>query len=254
MIRAIVIDDEINNLKNLRQILHKHCQELTVVGTALNADEGIKIIEALDPDLVFLDIQMPGKSGFEMLRSLVSYHFAIIFVTAYDQYGIQAIKFSALDYLLKPIDIDELKEAVQKAIRFQKQKSQNLQVENLLRLIELRHTKEEHRIALPSLKEIRFVLIREIVRCEASNNYSIFYFLNGEKIIVSRPIAEFEELLKEYGFLRPHKSHLVNQKFIKSFVKEDGGYLLLEDHSQLPISKQKKEQIKTILSSIKWPR
>ncbi|MEJ0105264.1 MAG: LytTR family DNA-binding domain-containing protein [Bacteroidota bacterium] len=251
MINAIIIDDEQNNIDNLQKLLQKYCPEVTIAATALNADRGKQIILQQTPDLVFLDIQMPGKNGFDLLKSLNTYSFEIIFVTAFDKYGIQAVKFAAIDYLLKPIDIEELKSAVNKAIEKIHQRKQNHQLENLLRLLRQNQQRDEHRIALPAAKEIRFVKTQDIIRCESSNNYTTFFLLNGEKLIVSKPIYEYEELLSDYGFIRCHQSHLVNKKFIKSWVKEDGGYLLLEDNSQLPISRQKKEEIKALLSKQK---
>ena len=249
MIKAVIIDDEQNNIDNLQILLQQYCSQVTVVASALNAVEGKKIILQHEPDLVFLDIQMPEKSGFDLLKSLPDYSFEIIFVTAYDKYGIQAVKFAAIDYLLKPIDINELQNAVQKAVIKCRVKQQNLQLQNLIQLLQQQNQKQLHRIALQSAKETRFVETNQIIRCESSNNYTTFFLINNEKIVVSKPIYEYEEILSSYGFIRCHQSHLVNKKFIKSFVKEDGGYLLLDDKTQIPISKQKKEQIKIILTS-----
>lgn len=246
MIQAVIIDDEQNNIDNLTILLKQYCPQVIVAATARNASEGENIILQYSPDLVFLDIQMPERSGFDLLRSLNIYSFEIIFVTAFDQYGIQAVKFAAIDYLLKPINIEELKIAVQKAIMKSTLKNQNLQLENLIQLIQQKQQKECHRIALQSLKETRFVETQKIIRCESANNYTAFYLNTGEKIITSKPIFEYEEILTDYEFIRCHQSHLVNKRFIKSWVKEDGGYLLLDDLSQIPISRQKKEYIKSL--------
>jgi two-component system LytT family response regulator len=250
MISALIIDDEENNILNLEALLSAHCPDVTITGTASNADAGRDMILCTNPDLVFLDIQMPKKSGFDLLTSLPAYNFEIIFVTAYDQYGIQAVKFAAIDYLLKPINIDELKLAVKKVIERDNLKKQNLRLENLISIIEKNHKKEKHRIALPSVKETRFIHPEQILRCESSNNYTTFFLSDNEKIVVSKPIYEYEELLKDYGFVRCHQSHLINIKHIKSIVKEDGGYLLMDDLSQIPISQQKREHIKQLLLSI----
>lgn len=248
MINAIIIDDEPNNIKNLELLLRLHCPEVKVVSTALNADEGIIMITQFKPELVFLDIQMPGKNGFELLQSLQDYSFEVIFVTAYDQYGIQAVKFAAIDYLLKPINTEELKIAVQKAVKRNSDHKQNVQLENLIRLLEKKQDKEEHRLVLPTSRETRFVPTQQIIRCESSNNYTTFYLESGEKLMVSKPIYEYEELLSDYGFVRCHQSHIINKKFIKSWMKEDGGYLLLQDNTHLPISKQKREFLRNSLS------
>ena len=244
MIKAVIIDDEQNNIDNLCILLQQHCPEVTIAATAMNATDGEKAILKYQPDLVFLDIQMPEKSGFELLKNLPNYHFEIIFVTAYDQYGIQAVKFAAIDYLLKPINIEELKIAVQKVVAKRSQKKQNLQLENLIELLQQKQNKQFHRIALQSTKETRFVEPEQIIRCESSNNYTTFYLNNQEKIIVSKPIYEYESLLQDYGFIRCHQSHMINKKYIKSFLKNDGGFLLLEDGSEIPITRQKKEQVK----------
>ena len=250
-INAVIIDDEQNNIDNLQYLLTRHCPQVQVTATARNADVGKTIIEQQQPDLLFLDIQMPGKNGFELLQSLPGYRFEVIFVTAFDQYGIQAVKFAALDYLLKPINAEELKTAVGKAGEKNKQQKQNLQIENLLQLLQHQQQKEEHRIALPTVKETRFVHTQDIVRCESANNYTTFYFTSKEKLMVSKPIYEYEELLSSYGFIRCHQSHLVNKRYIRSWIKEDGGYLLLEDKTQIPVSRQKKELLKEQLEQLK---
>lgn len=240
-VRALLVDDEQNNLDNLLRLLQKHCPGVEVVATASTADEAEGLIREQRPELVFLDIQMPGKNGFDLLRALPHPAFEIIFVTAYDQYGIQAIKFSAIDYLLKPVNADELKTAVEKATAKISSQKQNRQLENLLHL--LQQNPQEHRMALPTAKETRFVKTAQIVRCESSNSYTTFHFAGGEKLLVAKPIFEYDELLSPYGFIRCHQSHLVNRKYIKSWVKEDGGYLLLEDGMQLPVSRQRKEEV-----------
>ena len=244
MINAVIIDDEQHNIDNLKSLLHQHCKEVEISETAIDSESAKESILRNKPDLVFLDIQMPGKNGFELLQSLPDYSFEVIFVTAFDNYGIQAVKFAAIDYLLKPINIEELKIAVKKVVEKKQKRNQNLQLENLIRL--LKNNQQEHRIALPSAQEIKYVNPTDIIRCESSNNYTTFYFAAGEKLVVSRPIYFYEELLQDYNFIRCHQSHLVNKKYILSLVKEDGGYLLLKDKTQLPISKQKKEIIKTL--------
>jgi two-component system LytT family response regulator len=244
LISAVIIDNEQNNIENLEILLQQYCPQLTVVATGLNATEGEAIILEHDPDIVFLDIQMPGKNGFALLQSLKVHNFELIFVTAFDQYGIQAVKFSALDYLLKPIDTEELKMAVHKAIYRSSEKKQNKKLENLLQVLEHQQQKNIHRIALTSAKETRFIRTQDIIRCESSNNYTTFYLFGREKIMTSKPIFEYEEILVNYGFIRCHQSHLVNKKHIKSWVKEDGGFLLLDDNTQVPISRQKKEYVR----------
>ncbi|MBO9204441.1 MULTISPECIES: LytR/AlgR family response regulator transcription factor [Niastella] len=244
--KVIIIDDEDNNIENLQQLLQVYCPEVRVVGTAANSDDGIALINQIQPDLVFLDIEMPGKNGFELLKSLSAYNFEIIFVTAHHQYGIQAVKFAAIDYILKPIDIEELKTAVAKALKKRTAQQQNLQLENLIQILQQQQVKTEHRIALPTAKETRFAKTEEIIRCESSNTYTTFFLVSGEKIMVSKPIYEFEELLADYQFIRCHQSHIVNKKFIKSWVKANGGHLLLYDKTEVPVSRQKREELKDL--------
>ncbi len=244
-VRAVIIDDEQNNIHNLQYLLQQYCPQVNIVGTAQQYDQAKALILEQRPNLLFLDIQMPDKNGFELLQSLPYRDFEVIFVTAFDQYGIQAIKFSAIDYLLKPINIEELQLAVNKVLQKRSSQQQNERLENLMQL--LQQQKDTHRIALTSLKETRFVNPADIIRCESANNYTSFFFQNGEKIIASKPIFEYEELLKGYGFLRSHQSHLVNKKHVRSWVKEEGGYLLLDDGSSVPVSRQKKEEIKASL-------
>ena len=213
LITAVIIEDEQNNIVNLAILLRQYCPQVEITGDATNANDGEKLILQLNPDIVFLDIQMPGKNGFDMLQSLRTHNFELIFVTAFEQYGIQAVKFSAIDYILKPIDAEELKSAVQKAIYRSSEKKQNRKLENLLDVLQNEQQKDTHRIALTSAKETRFIKTKEIIRCESSNNYTTFYILGGERIMVSKPIFEYEEILQGYGFIRCHQTHLVNKRF-----------------------------------------
>ncbi|GAB4042738.1 LytR/AlgR family response regulator transcription factor [Spirosoma litoris] len=246
--KAILIDDEKPNLDNLQALLQAYCPQVTVCATALNAEEGKSLLYRYQPDLVFLDIQMPGQSGFDLLRSLHTYDFEVIIVTAYDQYAIQAMRFAAVDYLLKPVDIGELQSAVTKAIKQRRLKVQNQQLENLVHLLKAQPSSEEQRIALATTKETRFVKVGEIIRCESSNNYTTFFLSDQEALLVCKPIYEYEELLRPHGFLRCHQSHLVNKKWIKSWKKEFGDFLLLTDGAEIPVSRGKKEAIKQALN------
>ena len=247
-IRSIIIDDEPNNIENLQLLLNQYCPEVSIAATAINADSGIEAINAFKPDLIFLDIQMPGKSGFDLLKAFTSINFEIIFITAYDQYGIQAIKFSALDYLLKPININELKLAVEKARQKIIAKQKDYNIINLLEYIKAGN-KEIPKIALPTLQEIMYVRVDNIIRCEASNNYTVFYLQNGEKVLVCKTLKEFAELLTPHNFARTHQSHLVNLHFVKSFLREDGGTLLLTDQTKVPISRQNRDMVKEKLNN-----
>jgi len=246
-IECVIIDDEVNNIDNLSLLLQRNCPEIHIVSTASNAETGKAIIRSNKPDLVFLDIQMPGKSGFEMLGELQDLDLEIIFVTAYHQYAISALKFSAVDYLLKPINSNELQSAVNRVTKRLQLKEHNLRLENLIKLLQKQQDKSEHRIGLTTLKETRFVKTNEIIRCESSNNYTTFFLVNGQQILVSKPIYECEELLVDYGFIRCQQSHIVNRLHILSWVKEMGGYILMADNKQVPISRNKKDNLKKFL-------
>ncbi|WP_259015606.1 LytR/AlgR family response regulator transcription factor [Emticicia fluvialis] len=245
--KAVLIDDEINNLNNLKALLETYCPQVEVCTMAQSADQGKAAIYTYQPDLLFLDIQMPGQDGFALLRSLTRYDFEIIFVTAFDQYAIQAMKFSAVDYLLKPVNITELQAAVARAAKQRQLKVQNQQVVHLIQWLEAQSKKEDLQIALSTTQETRFVKTNEIIRCESSNNYTTFFLNDKTKLLVSKPIYEYDDLLSNNGFLRCHQSHLVNKSYIRSWQKEHGDFLLLTDGTQVPISRGKKELVKNAL-------
>ncbi len=248
-ITAVIIDDELNNIDNLAFLLQKNCPQVTIVGTAENAAEGKKIILQKRPTMVFLDIQMPGKNGFELLKSLNKYSFEVIFVTGFEQYGIQAIKCSAIDYLLKPVNPAALKRAVDKAVQQSALKEQGLRLDNLLQSLQ-EQNREKHRLVLSTLKRTRSVQISNIIRCESINTYTTFFLASEEKIMVSNGIYEYEELLNDYGFIRCHQSHLVNKDYIKTWVRGYASYLTLEDGTEIPVSRGKKKMIKQQLKRI----
>ena len=244
--RAILIDDEISNLENLRILLEKHCPQVTITATAQNVSDAVDAIEKYLPHLVFLDIQMGQQTGFDVLKQLPKRNFEVIFVTAYDQHGIQAVKFAALDYLLKPIDIEELINAVNKAETKLATQVQSSQLDFLLQQLK-KPEPSISKIALQMQSEIRYVTLADIIRCEADNTYTYFFLSNGEKILVSKSLKEYADLLRPNGFLRTHQSHLVNPKYVKSWLKEDGGILLLTSGEKIPVSKPNREQVKSLL-------
>ncbi len=247
--RAVLIDDEISNVENLSTLLERHCPQVTIIATAQSVGAAVDAIEKYLPDLVFLDIQMGGQTGFDVLKLLPTRNFEVIFVTAYDQYGIQAVKFAALDYLLKPIDIEELMNAVNKAERKLATQIQTSQLDFLLQQLKKPETNVS-KIALQMQSEIRYVALSEIVRCEADNTYTHFFLSSDEKILVSKSLKEYADLLRPSGFLRTHQSHLVNPKYVKSWLKEDGGMLLLISGEKIPISKPNKETVKQALQQL----
>jgi two-component system LytT family response regulator len=244
VIKSIIIDDEIANIKNLNVLLNKYCPEITIVNTSDNIYDAEKIIRADKPDLIFLDIRLKEKTAFDLLPNIQDILFEVIFVTAYDEYGIQAIKFAALDYIFKPINIKELQTAVAKAVLKIKSNQQNSQIQFLID--QLQPAQPSRKIALPMQSEIRYVNIDEIIRCKADNTYTTFHLTN-ETIIISKSLKEYTDLLTPYGFIRTHQSHLINTKYIKSWLKEDGGTILLENGKKIPVSRQKRDLVKNIL-------
>ena len=244
--RAILVDDELANLENLHVLLTKNCPDVKVVATANTIDDAFEKINLHRPDLLFLDIQMGKTTGFDLLNQLGDKTFEVIFVTAYDNYGIQAVKFAALDYLLKPVDPDELMVAVSKAENRIANKMSGEQLNFLLNQIK-RSEPAVPKIALPQQHEIRYVSVDDIVRCVADNTYTFFHLSSSERILISKPLKEYSDLLKPQGFVRSHQSHLVNPKFVKSWLKEDGGTLLMNNGDKIPVSKPNREIVKAIL-------
>lgn len=244
MTKALLIDNEVGCLNNLEELLKRYCPEIKICGKATNCLDASDIITLEAPELLFMDIQMLDKSGLGFIEELKTFEFEVVFVTAYDRYAIRAMRLSAVDYLLKPIDVKELQTAVARSIQKIVSKDKNRFLENLVDLLKQSNNVNEHRIALPTLQETRFVKTVDIIRCQSTNNYCPIYLKDGEKILVSKPIFYFDELLSEYGFIRCHQSHLVNKNHIRSLNRKDGGYLVLLDNSEIPVSKSKKDIIK----------
>lgn len=243
---AIIIDDELKGRIALSQKLHDYCNDVRLIGEAGNGEEGIKIIEKLRPDIVFLDIEMPRMDGFEMLLRLPQKNFDLIFTTAYDQYAIKAIKYAAFDYLLKPIDIEELKLTVSKSNTLQ-----NRNTEKKLEVLDQNlHGKTNlNRIAISSMDGLLFFNINDIVYLEASNNYTTIYFINHPKLIASRTLKDFEDLLPADIFFRSHHSYLVNLNYIKRYIKGDGGQIEMQNGTYIDISRRKKEDFLKAMGS-----
>lgn len=240
-IRAVIVEDESNNRENLLNILQQHCPMVEVAALCSSALDGRNKIMEFHPDLVFLDVEMPGGDGFYMLESLPEHNFEVIFVTAFTSYAVKAIKFSALDYIVKPIDAMELLGAVDKAISRIHQKHENDRIHNL---VANQYRNDNNKlIALPLSDRIEFIEISTVIRCQADGNYTLFFIKNGDRLLISKTLKEFDELLTPYNFLRVHQSHLINLNEIKSFIKTDGGYILMKDNSSVPISRQRREMV-----------
>jgi len=245
MIKAIIIDDTRIARENLAADIRNFCPGIELVGEAESVVTGVKSIRQHKPDLVFLDIQLTDGTGFDLLEIIGEIDFRIIFTTASDAHAIKAFKYSAIDYLLKPIDSEELKRAVQKVSEIPKQKSSiHLLMESA------KQNKPLKKLALNTQEKIHIVNISDIIRCESDVNYTLFYFNGGQKLLVTRTLKEFEEMLEEHSFIRVHQSHLVNSNFIKEFVKGDGGYLVMSDGSNVPVSTRKRNQVVELLNAL----
>lgn len=244
---VIIVDDEAHNIENLQGILTRHYPEMEVVGTATTVKEAFALLQVQQADLLFLDIRIGKETGFDLLDQISQRDFEVIFVSAYDKYGIRAVKFAALDYILKPIDETELEIAITRAREKITQKAHRSRLDFLMEYLrKSAHTPAK--IALPLFQETRYVKVNDIIRCEAQNTYVHFYLENGEKILICRPLKEYDELLAPQGFIRCHQTHLVNPVYIRSLLKEDGGVLLLTDGTRVPVSKSKKEHVKQLLN------
>jgi len=246
--KAIIIEDEKSNRENLAKILSEYCPTVNVLTLCASAVDGRKAIMEHQPDLIFLDIEMPGGDGFSLLESIDDINFEVIFVTAFNHYGIKAVKFCALDYLLKPVDILELSQAVEKVEKRLAEKSENLRMKTML---SNRQTKTLNpKIALPLSDKIEFIEIASIVRCQGEGNYTHIYLTSGSVILASKTLKEFDELLSDHHFLRTHQSHLINLNEVQSYEKRDGGYIKMKDHSSVSISRQRKDMVMARLKEI----
>jgi two-component system, LytTR family, response regulator len=245
-VKVIVVDDEMFNREQLRIKLGKYYPDISIIAMCENGLEAAKAVDKFKPDLVFLDIEMPVMNGLDFLEQFIEPAFEVIFITAYDQYAIKAIKFSALDYLLKPLDVDELQLAVNRFLEKRKKAIDNKSlIENFIRNLKT-EKKSEYRLALNTTEGTYFLKTDEIIRCEADSNYTKFFLFKRKNMIASKTLKEYEDILTEHDFIRIHKSHLVNRKFIKSLSNE--GYVILNDESHVEVSRRRYAEVKEQLS------
>jgi len=249
MIKAFIIDDVEKARSALKSDIKTYCPNVQVIGEADGVESGLQLIQHTTPDVIFLDIRMSDGSGFDLiakLRQQGAIPFQIIFTTAYDEYAIKAFKFSATDYLLKPVDHEDLIQAVQKIKVADPQSSLKENIELLLESMKGIKTSNK-RIALNSVDKVQVVNVDDIIQCESQKNYTLFYLTNKKQVLVTRTLKEFEDMLEGDNFLRVHHSHLINVKHLKEYVKTDGGYAVMSDGSQVPVSVRKKEQLLSLL-------
>jgi two-component system, LytTR family, response regulator len=240
MLNAILIDDEENSLNALKEKLYTHCAQVNIAALCDNAAKGATAIDNLHPDLVFLDIEMPVTNGFVMLQQLHYKNFELIFTTAYDHYAVKAIRYSALDYLVKPVDVEDLKAAVLRAEEKRSRAYPNPQIELLLEQL-LSKKQAYSRIAIPTTEGLQFLKVEDIIYLEASVNYT-FIYCGSKKYIISRTMKDFEELLPSTLFLRIHHSYIINKNFVEKYIRGDGGQVVLSNGVILDIAKRKKAE------------
>lgn len=241
MLRTLIIDDEVHVQQSLEKMLKAHCPNVMLLGSADGVANGIEAINKNNPELVLLDIKMDDGTGFDLLKKLEPVDFKVIFITAYNQYAIKAFKFSAIDYLLKPVDPEDLVLAINKVDQLF-QSDFNTQLDALNDHLEAKN-KGTKKIILRTQNSIHLVKVHDIVYCESSGSYTSIQLLNGQKILVSYSLKEYEDLLKDSGFFRVHKSYLVNMKYIIRFDKQEGGYVVLENESKVPVASRRRDQL-----------
>lgn len=242
MLKAIIVDDEPKARENLQILLQDFVKGVEVVALCQDIAEAMEAVNTKSPDIVFLDIQLQRETGFDLLTRLKEINFEVIFTTAYTEYAIKAFKFSAIDYLLKPIDIEDLKKAVGK-VEKRVNNNMNSRLKELVQNLKFEST-ENYKLALPTLEGLVFIKVNDIIYCEASSNYTQIYTSEG-KYLVSKTLKEYDELLSDHNFFRIHNSYLININSIKKYVKGDGGYVVLKDNTSLDVSKRKKEAFLT---------
>ncbi len=244
-IRAILIDDELSSLQNLTQKLEEFCRQVTVVAAVQEPQEAIHAIKKLRPDVLFLDIEMPKMNGFMMLEELGDCDAEIIFTTAYNHYTIDAMRISAFDYLVKPVAINELQNAVNRLL--EKKTVHTRERLNILQQSLRDENSQDNKIAVPLAAGFEFVTIRTIVRIESSSSYSRIYLVDGKSILVTKLLKDFEELLAPYRFFRVHNSHLINLNYIKKYLRGAGGQVMMENGDLIDVAKRKKEEFISLL-------
>ena len=238
-LKTLIVDDETDAVNFILSIIVEYCPKLNVIGTASNVGDGVQMILLHQPELVFLDVEMPHKSGFDLLAQFPKKLFDVVFITAFNQYALKAIKFSAVDYILKPINISEFIEAVDKVIEKRSHAyNQNI---NYGELLENLKSTLPMKLAIPTSEGMEYLNTKEIIRIEADRSYCWFYLNDHKKYLVSRNLKEYQDLLSDRNFFRPHNSHLINLEFVKKYVRQEGGYIEMTDGSQIPVSKIKRD-------------
>ncbi len=250
MLKIFIAEDETKSLNSIKNIIENYCPETTLSGYAQTVEDAVLFLSENTVDIVLLDVNFPDGTGFDILKRLKYCEFNIIFITAYEEFAIQAIKFSAADYLLKPVNPKELIASIQKLQKKNKTELQNnLMVETLFANLNIAKKKIE-KIALKTAERILVVEIKDIIRCESDSSYTTVFLTKNRKVVVSKPLKEYDEMLSDCGFIRPHKSHLINVNYIQSYEKSGGGYLVLKDRTNIPVSLRKKDFVIKTLNNL----
>ncbi|WP_293890964.1 LytTR family DNA-binding domain-containing protein [Flavobacterium sp.] len=253
MITAILIDDDKHLRKGLKALLERYTDDIAIIGEAESVKTGIVTIEKLKPQVIFLDIHLSDGTGFDILERIAlnnnKANAHIVFITAHEQYAVKAFKFSALDFILKPVDPEELQHTINK---IKQVASKSNSFEHIDLLLENIRKKVDNfkRIALSTSDGIHLFEVSDIIRCEAKVNYTEFFIKNHKPVLISRTLKEYEELLTEHGFERVHQSHLINLSYLKSYIKSDGGYVIMADNTNIPIAQSKKEKLQELIKAL----
>ena len=249
MLNVLIIEDEVHSRETLKTLLMDYCEDVNVMGMTGSLEEAVALINELHPELVFLDIELQTGTGFDVLNQVGQRNFEVIFTTAFEQYALKAIKFSSIDYLLKPIDLDELHEALQKARQKKDQLQTSRQLDLLLKNIGNK-SDQKRKICLSTADGLEFIKVRNIIYCEANGSYTDFHIKPDIKLIVSKNLKEYEQMLVDYDFMRVHNSFLVNLHEVKKFVRSEGGYILMNNDAQISISQNKREDFLRQMSKL----
>lgn len=249
MLKAVVIDDIEAIREEYIALIQKHCPSVTIIGQADSVASGVQLIKQVAPDLVFLDVDMSDGTGFDLLQKLTPLNFKVIFVTGYEDYAVRAFRFSAIDYLLKPLDAEELVEAVKKAEGSLSQETFNTKLANLFANME--RPKDLQKLILKTADKIYSVNIQDIIHCEADKSYTTFHFINEPKLVVSINLKEYDTILSPHNFFRTHQSHLINMAYFDHYIKADGGNrIALKNKQIVPLSVRKKEEFMSLLKNM----
>lgn len=248
-LRAVIVEDEKHSRETLKNLVEEFCVNIEVIGLAASVSEAIEIIKLKKPDVIFLDIELQTGTGFDVLEQVTHLDFEVVFTTAFEQYAIKAVKFSSLDYLLKPIDLDELQRAVEKAQNKKNQTTYKKQLETLM--LNLKQKKPSlNKICLATADGFEFINVDTIVYCKAEGSYTAFILKDNSKLLVSKHLKEYENLLLEQDFMRVHNSFLINLKEVKKYVKADGGYIIMNNNDTVNVSRSKKDDFIKVMSAL----